>query len=314
MTAVDLSGVLIPVVTPFQPDDGDPDLDAFRSNLERWLQEPIRGLVVGGSTGEAVFLDREERRSLVAAAREVTPDDRLLVAGTGAESTRATVALTADAAEAGADAVLVQPPAYYKGAMTPGVLRNHYHAVAEASPVPVILYQVPLRFSTIEFSSGLVGELSKYPNIVGIKDSRGDLAALGELVTASRGGFQVLVGNGAKLYASLEVGAVGGILGVANLVAGWSAEIHEAFAAGDHPRAGQDPGTGRAAAQRHRVPLGRARGEVGPGHPGLPGRRPPPPPSPPGRGRPGRGAGSAGPGGAGVGGGPPFLDPHPPQR
>jgi 4-hydroxy-2-oxoglutarate aldolase len=239
MTAVDLSGVLIPVVTPFQPDDGDPDLDAFRSNLERWLQEPIRGLVVGGSTGEAVFLDREERRSLVAAAREVTPDDRLLVAGTGAESTRATVALTADAAEAGADAVLVQPPAYYKGAMTPGVLRNHYHAVAEASPVPVILYQVPLRFSTIEFSSGLVGELSKYPNIVGIKDSRGDLAALGELVTASRGGFQVLVGNGAKLYASLEVGAVGGILGVANLVAGWSAEIHEAFAAGDHPRAGQ---------------------------------------------------------------------------
>jgi len=235
---VSLDGVLIPAATPFDPVTGDVEILNFRANIRAWLEHPIRGIVVGGSTGEAVFLDRAERRALLEGARTVIPQDRLMVAGTGAESTRATVALTLDAAEQGADAVLVQPPAYYRGAMTPEALRRHYRTLADASPVPVILYQVPLRFSTVEFSTGLVAELSEHPNIIGIKDSRGDLGALSDLITHSRDGFQVLVGSGTALYASLEVGAAGGILGVANLVPGWAGDLHAAFRAGDHPRAG----------------------------------------------------------------------------
>lgn len=237
--AASLHGVLIPTTTPFDQAAGDLNLLALRENIRRWLEHPVLGVVIGGSTGEAVLLDREERRAAVAAARGVISEAHLLVAGTGAESTRRTLRLTLDAAEAGADAVLVQPPAFYRSAMTPGVLRDHYRAVADTSPVPVVLYQVPLRFSTLELSAGLVGELSEHPNVVGIKDSRGDLEKLAEYVTGTRDDFQVLVGNGAKLYASLEIGAVGGILGVANLVPGWAGEIVEAFQAGRSAEAGR---------------------------------------------------------------------------
>ncbi len=233
-----LSGVLIPTTTPFTS-EGEIDVPAFRSNLDRWLESGIRGVVIGGSTGEAVFLDEEERLALWDEAREAVPEDRLVVAGTGAESTRATIRLGRRAAERGADAVLVQPPAFYRGQMTPGVLRDHYRAVADASAVPVVLYQVPLRFSTLDFPTGLVAELSEHENIVGIKDSRGKLELVGELVDSSRKGFQVLVGNGALLYASLEVGAVGGILGVANVLPADSAGIVEAFEVGRTAEAGR---------------------------------------------------------------------------
>lgn len=235
---MDLSGVLIPAVTPFDPVSGEVDLVAYRSNVRRWLEHPIRGIVVAGSTGEAVFLDEDERSRLVAATRDVTPDDRLVVAGTGAESRRATLRLCRTAAENGADAVLVQPPAYYKSAMTAGVLRDHYRAVADGSPVPVIVYQVPLRFSTLDLPTGLIAELSAHENVIGVKDSRGKLELVGELVTQTRPGFQVLVGSGAHLFASLEIGAVGGILGVANLAPGESAAIHQAFREGHAREAG----------------------------------------------------------------------------
>jgi 4-hydroxy-2-oxoglutarate aldolase len=236
---MDLSGVLIPAATPFDPATGEVDLEALEVNLDRWLQAPVRGIVIGGSTGEAVLLDRDERAALLDRARDEVPQDRLLIAGTGAESTRETLRLTRDAAEREVSAVLVQPPAYYKGQMTPEVLRDHYRAVADASPVPVILYQVPLRFSTVELATGLVAELSEHENVVGIKDSRGDLEVLGGLVTSVRKGFQVLVGSGANLYASLEVGAVGGILGVANLLPAEAAQVHAAFAQGRGAEAGR---------------------------------------------------------------------------
>jgi 4-hydroxy-2-oxoglutarate aldolase len=236
---MDLSGVLIPAATPFDPGSGELDVEAFGANLARWLQAPVRGIVIGGSTGEAVLLDREERAALLDRAREEVPEGHLLIAGTGAESTRETLRLTRDAAERGVDAVLVQPPAYYKGQMTPGVLRDHYRAVADAAPVPVILYQVPLRFSTVELATGLVAELSTHENVVGIKDSRGDLEVLGGLVSSVREGFQVLVGSGANFYASLELGAVGGILGVANLLPAETVSIHQAFAEGRGAEAGR---------------------------------------------------------------------------
>ena len=235
---IDISGVFIPATTPFDPDSGEVDVVAMRENVRRWLTTGVRGFVIGGSTGEAVLLDEDERARLWEGVRETVPDDRVLIAGTGAESLRATLRLSARAASLGYGALLVQPPAFYKGAMTDDVVRDHYRAVADASEVPVIVYQVPTRFSTLDFSTGLVAELSKHPNVIGIKDSRGKLDLVGELVTRTTNDFQVLVGSGSLLYASLEIGAVGGILGVANLAPAECADIHTLFVDGQVSAAG----------------------------------------------------------------------------
>ena len=235
---VDLSGVLIPCTTPFDPVTGDIDLVGLRANLRTWLACPIRGIVVGGSTGEALLLEEDERAAIVQGVRDLISDDRLLVVGTGAESTRAVIRRCGVAAEAGADAVLVQPPAFYRGAMTHSALLDHYREVARASPVPVIVYQVPLRLSTLEFSTRLLADLSRVDNIVGMKDSRGSLEMVGEVVSRTREDFQVVVGSGAIFYGGLELGAVGGILAVACLVPGPSAALHEAFVSGDSAKAG----------------------------------------------------------------------------
>jgi len=229
---------MIPTTTPFHPVTGEVDLAGLRANVEKWATTGISGLVVGGSTGEAVFLDEQERDRSWAVAADAVPDDMTLVAGTGAESLRTTLRLTAMAVARGFNAVLVQPPAFYKGAMSDEVVRDHYVAVADAAEVPVIVYQVPTRFSTLDFPTGLIAELSEHENIIGIKDSRGSLEKVGELVTQTSRGFQVLVGSGSLLYASLEMGAVGGILGVANLAPAESADIHTLFVNGDRAGAG----------------------------------------------------------------------------
>jgi dihydrodipicolinate synthase/N-acetylneuraminate lyase len=236
---IDLSGTFLPVTTPFDPVTGDVDIVAFRSNLRRWFEHPIRGVLIAGSTGESVLLDEAERVTLLEAARDVVPEEALIIAGTGSESTRHTIRLTEQAAGAGADAVLVSPPAYFRGAMTPEVLVRHYRAVADTSPVPVIIYQVPLRLSTLEFPTGLVAEFSRYPNLVGIKDSRGKLGLLGELVEQCPDDFQVMVGSGALLYGALETGAVGGIVAVGLMAPAETAEISVAFAEGRAADAGR---------------------------------------------------------------------------
>ncbi len=237
MRVVDLSGVFVPTTTPFDPVTGEVDRVGLRANLRALAEAPV-GIVIGGSTGEALLLDEEERRQSLECARDVARPDRPLVMGTGAESTRTTIRWCVMAGEVGADAVLVQPPAFYKGAMTDEALSIHYRTVADASPVPVILYQVPLHLNTLEFSTTLVAQLAKHGNIVGIKDSRGSLDRVAELVGQTPDDFQVLVGSGAVLYGGLEVGAVGGILAVANLAPSEAAEIADAYARGDTSRAG----------------------------------------------------------------------------
>ena len=229
---VNLEGTFLPVTTPFDSVTGDVDYAAFGANLRRWFGSPIRGILIGGSTGESVFLDEGERSKLIEEARAVIPDEALVIAGTGSEATRHTIQLTRQAATVGADAVLVSPPAYFKGAMTQETLTRHYRAVADASPVPVLIYQVPLRLSTIEFSTDLVATLSDHPNIIGIKDSRGEIDLLIELVQQTVDGFQVLTGNGSVLYPALGIGAVGGIVAVGLMAADQAANISVAFQAG----------------------------------------------------------------------------------
>jgi 4-hydroxy-2-oxoglutarate aldolase len=229
----------VAAVTPFDPVTGEIDLVGMRTNVRAWMEHPVRGVVVGGSTGEAVYLDDEERRKLLDAVRPLVSGERLMIAGAGAESTRTTLRLCRMAAEAGADAVLVKPPAFYKGAMTPEALATHYRRVADQSELPVIIYQVPPKLSTIDLPTGLVAELSRHENIVGIKDSRAALELVGELVEQCKPGFQVLVGSGSTLYGSLEIGAVGGVLGVGNLMPGETAELVSAHQEGRAQAAGK---------------------------------------------------------------------------
>jgi len=212
------------------------DVSAFRANLTAWLSHPIAGIVIAGSTGEAPLLSRDELFALVDAALPLTEGRRLIV-GTGAEATREAIALSRAAGERGADAVLVRSPCYYQPAMSPAVLRDHFHAVADASPVPVILYHIP-KFVPVRLDPELAGRLVEHANIAGIKDSSGDLPGLGAVVEACGSNGSVLVGSGALLYAALEAGATGGVLGVGLLATRSATRLYDAWRAGDMATAG----------------------------------------------------------------------------
>ncbi len=235
--SVVLAGTFLPVTTPYDPVTGDVDIVAFRSNLRHWFEHPIAGVLIGGTNGEGVLLEDGERAALLAAAAELAPDRALVLAWAGAESTRHAIRLTREAASAGADAALVSPPAFFKGAMSPEALTRHYRAVADASPLPIAIYQVPTRMSTVDLPTALIAELSRHDNIIGIKDSRGRLEILGDLVAQCEPGFQVLVGNGALLHPALRTGCSGGIVAVGMIATAAAAAIPIAFRAGDEAEA-----------------------------------------------------------------------------
>jgi 4-hydroxy-2-oxoglutarate aldolase len=235
---VELHGVFVAAPTPFDRVTGDVDLVGLRRNLRSWLEAPLAGVVLFGSTGEGVLLDEDERSRLVEGTRDLL-DGRALLAGAGAESTRGAVRLARLAAAAGADAVLVYPPSYYPPAMTRDALRDHFIAVADGSPVPVLLYRVPSRVSGVPLHPGLVGELSRHPNIAGIKDSSGDLRSLSGYLDACDRSCGVLAGSGSTLFAGLELGASGGVLGTAALAPHDSAGIFGHWSRGDLAAAGR---------------------------------------------------------------------------
>ncbi|MGD8698536.1 MAG: dihydrodipicolinate synthase family protein [Gemmatimonadales bacterium] len=227
-----LEGVILPVTTPFDGKTGEVVPVSFRSNLRAWLGEGAHGFVIAGSTGEAPLLDESEIIQMVEWARDIVPPERLVIAGAGAESTRATIRAARAASEAGADAVLVRSPAYYRGRMDAETVRLHFEAVADASPIPLILYNVP-QFVPVEITPGLFGELGTHPNVAGIKDSTGDLKVLGALLDAAPQDCQVLVGSGSNLYAALEMGAAGGIVAVGCLAPRQAVDVYELFRAGE---------------------------------------------------------------------------------
>ena len=222
--ALDLSGVFPPIPTPFDASGSVAD-DALHQNIARWNAYDLAGYVVLGSNGEAALLDDEERVRLLQAARRAIPEDKLLIAGTGCESTRATIALTRQAAEIGADAVLVIAPSFYDGKMTHAALLRHYHAVADASPVPVLLYNMPT-YTHVDMSATTIARAAEHPNVIGIKDSGGNITKLADIVRLTGGvpkgrgrlpAFQVLAGSAGFLFPALCVGAVGGVVALANI-------------------------------------------------------------------------------------------------
>ncbi len=228
---MNLRGIFPPLVTPFQ-DDGAIDLSAFEGNLERYLAFDLAGYLVLGSNGEAQTLSEHEKLQLIETAARLASRRRIL-AGTGLESTRATIELTRKAADVGAEAVLVLTPSYYKAQMTLELLRAHFEAVAEASPIPVLLYSVP-QFTGLPCPDALPPAVASHPRIAGIKDSSGDVALLGRIVSSVPPSFAVLCGSAPALYPSLCVGAAGGVLAVACCAPRPVAALFRAFERGDH--------------------------------------------------------------------------------
>ncbi len=230
-----LAGVFVPVTTPFDPSRGDPVAAQFKDNVERLLAAGLDGVLVAGSTGEAALLDPAEQDTLVRWARAVIPKDRWLLVGTGAESTRQAIALTRAAAAAGADAVLVRPPGYFTPMLVPAQLGDYYRAIADASPIPVLVYNIP-KYTHIAVPPEVLIDLARHERIIGVKDSSGDpknLAAYRAAVPQ----WSVLVGSASLLYHALDLGCDGGVVGAACFAAAACVELYAAFRAGDKARA-----------------------------------------------------------------------------
>ncbi|XP_020033343.1 4-hydroxy-2-oxoglutarate aldolase, mitochondrial [Castor canadensis] len=214
---VDISGIYPPVTTPFTATK-EVDYGKLEENLHKLGTFPFRGFVVQGSTGEFPFLTSIERLEVVSRVRQVMSKERLLLAGSGCESTQATVEMTVSMAQVGADAAMVVTPSYYRGRMDSAALIHHYTKVADLSPIPVVLYSVPAN-TGLDLPVDAVVTLSQHPNIVGMKDSGGDVTRIGLIVHKTRKqDFQVLAGSVGFLLASYAVGAVGGICALANVL------------------------------------------------------------------------------------------------
>jgi dihydrodipicolinate synthase/N-acetylneuraminate lyase len=284
-----LHGIFPPITTPFYP-DGSVYYKKLEANVAQYSKTPVAGIVVQGSTGEAILLSDQEKRDVFKAAREAAAPHKVLIAGTGVESAIETLRLTEYAASLGYDAAMVRTPHYYKAQMHPLNMATFFRAVADRSPLPVIIYNFP-QATGYDTPAEVVIELADHPNIVGIKESGGNLekvrrmvegtrhvkrtatvtevfaavtgrmlamepapsngdvvpvgALVGSAATAVQAppkfktrtkevGFQVMVGSAHQLEASLQQGAVGGILAFACPAPTACFEIYAAFKEGDH--------------------------------------------------------------------------------
>ena len=253
-----LDGVLAPIPTPFDHEDRV-DTRRLTSALSKWVDRPLHGFVVLGSNGEAVLIDDFEADRIIVAAREAVPRDRTFIVGTGRESTQAAIRASKRAAEHGADAVLVRTPGFFKNQMTTDAFVRHYTAVADESPVPVLLYNFTA-LTGVNLLPAAVARLATHPNIIGMKESGGDIAQVAELVAVTPKAFTILAGSAATFYAALCVGAAGGILALGCAVPDACVRLFELARAGRHDEA--------LALQRRLAPLARLLGPMY-GVPGL---------------------------------------------
>src|SRR5580765_2282397 len=196
---MNLSGVLSPIPTPF--DDRDRvDTARLKAALSKWMTKPLTGIVVLGSNGEAALMDDFECDQAIVAARDAVPREKTFIVGTGRESTQGAIKATKRAAEHGADAVLVRTPGFFKSQMTNDVFVRHYTAVADASPVPVLLYNFTA-VTGVNLLPAAVSRIATHPNVVGMKESGGDLAHIADLIAGTPRDFRVLSGSGSTFYA-----------------------------------------------------------------------------------------------------------------
>ena len=230
MANLDLHGIFPPITTPFS--SGKVAYDKLASNIEKWNRTALKGFVVLGSNGEYVYLSEEEKRAIVDTAVQAATDEKLIIAGTGCESTAETLKLTEDCARLGARAALVVTPHYYGGRMSEAALRKHFSELADHSPIPILLYNVP-KFTHINMAADFVARLSEHPNIIGLKDSSGNVIQLAEMLNGVVRDFNVMVGTAGVLFGALTIGCVGGVCALAVVAPEECVKIYDLVKAGD---------------------------------------------------------------------------------
>ena len=230
-----LKGIYTPIITPFDEKE-EIEYDYLLHNLNKWGATDLDGIVVLGSNGEFVYLSEEEKLNLVKFVRKNFNQNKKMIVGTYCESTKGTIELSCKMADLGADAVLLLPPNYYKGGMKEDILYRHFTDVADASPVPVMLYNMPGN-TGINLTAGLIAKLSKHPNIAGIKDTSGNIVQMAEVVRDTDDDFAVFAGNASYLLPALEVGARGATLALANLLPQDCCDLVKLFKEGKHAEA-----------------------------------------------------------------------------
>jgi 4-hydroxy-2-oxoglutarate aldolase len=234
MSNVKLSGIFPPVTTPFN-ERGDVDYAALASNIARYNEDGLAGYVALGSNGEVVHLSSEERASVIATIKRSATSEHTIIAGVNELSTRSAIEAARSAAESGADAALVVTPYYYKSSMTSEAFVRHFTEVADYSPIPVLIYNVPQNTGVV-IESATIAALAAHQNIIGVKDSSGNMGAISETLRRSPASFQVMVGNGGILFPSLIMGATGAVLAIACAAPRACVDLYEAVKARDHQR------------------------------------------------------------------------------
>jgi 4-hydroxy-2-oxoglutarate aldolase len=232
---ISMAGIFPPIPTPFDS-AGELDWKALANNFEKWNLYPLAGYVILGTNGEFPYLGEAEKLAYLEAARKHIPQGKLFMAGAGCESTHSTIALVKKVAVLGADVALLITPSYYKSKMDASALTHYYQSVADASPIPVSIYNMPAN-TMVDMPAELVIKLSQHPNIIGVKDSSGNLAKLGEIIQGARSGFQVLAGSAGFLYPALCLGAIGGVLALSNIAPQLCCDILYFFHQGRHTEA-----------------------------------------------------------------------------
>jgi 4-hydroxy-2-oxoglutarate aldolase len=232
---VNVSGIFPALTTPYH-EDGSVTVEHFKANLLRYNKTGLAGYVVLGSTGESVLLSAAEADSLLIAGKEAAAPGEVLIAGTGAESTAETIARTKRAATLGYDVALVKTPYYYKPAYNPETYLRYYRAVADASPIPILLYSVPI-FTGVTLETPEIVALAQHPNIIGIKDSSGAIQRIVEVAAQAPKHFQILTGSAGVLHPALASGARGAILALASALPEKCVELFELFKNGRHAEA-----------------------------------------------------------------------------
>jgi len=228
---MNLHGIFPPLTTPFAT-DGTIAPAKLRENIARYNRLGLAGYVLNGSTGESVLLRWEEIYRLWEAAKEAAAPGKVLIAGTGAESTAETIEHTDRAASLGFDVALVRTPHFYKPQMKLEALSEFYLRVADAARIPILVYSVPI-FTNLQVDAHLIARVAQHPNIIGMKDSSGDVEGVRKIIAAAPKGFQTLVGSASTLFESLELGACGAILALANAFPELCVEIYDASRSGD---------------------------------------------------------------------------------
>ena len=232
---MELAGIIPALTTPFDA-RGELALGELRQNIARYNAAGLSGYLVIGSTGESVLLSRAEIEQALAAVREAAAPGRLLIAGTGAESTAETISRTLAAARLGYHFALVMTPQFFKPQMNSDAMAGHYRRVADASPIPVLLYSVP-QYTGVALEADVVAQLAVHPNIVGMKESSGNVDRLGAILAAVPESFQLLTGSASTLHPAMVAGVRGGILALADFLPELCVELYQAAAAQDHVKA-----------------------------------------------------------------------------